>query len=188
MTHGIADLKPGMLIELDGLPHLVIKAQHAKLGRGGAMLRTTLRNLVTQAQFERTFKGDEKFLPANLARRKAQVLFQDEGAFIFMDSENFEQFNLPKATLSENKNFLKEGELVEIFYFKERPLSVNLPIKMKFRVIEAEPNVKGNSATTPTKNARIETGYQLKVPIFIKVGDTIIIDTRDGSYVERAGG
>jgi len=186
-VYSIADLKVGTLIELEGAPHIVVKAQHAKLGRGGAMLRTTLKNLKTQAQFERTFKGDEKFLPAQLERRKAQVLFSDKAGFTsFMDAKSFEQFVLDREKLQDSRFFLKEGETVEILYFNNQPLKVALPIKMNFRVTDAEPNVKGDSATTPMKNATVETGYTLKVPIFIKVGDIITIDTRDGSYVERA--
>jgi elongation factor P len=184
--YGLSDLKVGMLIELDGAPHLVVKAQHAKLGRGGAILRTTLKNLITKSQFDKTFKGDEKFLPADLIRRKAQVLFKQNDAFTFMDLSTFEQFNLDESVLGDNRRFLKEGDSVDILYFNDQPLQVALPIKMNFKVIEAEPNVKGDSATTPSKNIVIETGYQLKAPIFVKVGDTITIDTRDGSYVERA--
>ncbi len=181
----LTDLKPGVVIEWDGTPHLVVKAQHTKLGRGGAMLRTTLKNLISGASFERTFKGEERFPPAILTRRKAQTLFGDNESFTFMDAENFEQFKLSRKLLGDKQNFLKEGATVEILYFEEKPLQVALPIKMNFRVTEAEPNVRGDSATTPTKNAIIETGYRLRVPIFIKAGDIITVDTRDGSYVER---
>lgn len=180
----ITDLKTGVVIELDGAPYEVVRYQHTKLGRGGAILRTTLKNLITGANIERTFRS-EKFNEADISRDKAQFLYKDSDNYTFMDSKSFEQFTLKQITLGKTVDFLNEGLEVELVYFKGQPISVQLPLKMKFKIIQADPAVKGDTVTNPTKNATIETGLTLKVPMFVKEGDMILVDTRNGSYVER---
>ena len=182
----ITDLKTGVVIDIDGTPFEITKYQHAKLGRSGAILRTTLKNLLTGANIERTFKGDAKFIPADIERKKAQFLYQDGTGYIFMDNGSFEQCTISREILHRNADFLSEGIVVEITYFNNQPINIVLPIKMRFKIIDAEPAVKGDTVNNPTKNAEIETGLKLKVPMFVKVEDTILVDTRDGSYIERA--
>ncbi|MFH0912262.1 MAG: elongation factor P [Patescibacteria group bacterium] len=180
----ITDLKTGVIIELEGAPYEVVRYQHTKLGRGGAILRTTLKNLLTGSNIERTFRS-EKFNEADISRSKAQFLYKDGGSFTFMDSKTFDQFDLKQEVLSHNANYLAEGREVELVYFNGNPISIQLPLKMKFKITQADPAVKGDTVTNPSKNATIETGLTLKVPMFVKEGDTILVDTRNGSYIER---
>lgn len=180
----ITDLKTGVVIELEGAPYEVVRYQHTKLGRGGAILRTTLKNLLTGANIERTFRS-EKFNEADMSRSKAQFLYKDGDGYTFMDSKTFDQFDLKQEILGTNTNFLIEGQEAELVYFKGQPISVQLPLKMKFKVVQADPAVKGDTVTNPSKNAILETGMKIRVPMFVKVGDTILVDTRNGSYIER---
>lgn len=181
----IANLKTGVAINIDGVPFEIIKSQHAQLGRGGAILRTTLKNLITGANIEKTFKGDSKIAPADISRSKAQFLYQEGTNYVFMNSSTFEQFNLSQQIIGSNSNFLTEGLIINIKYFNQQPINIELPIKMKFKVTQADPAVRGDSVNTPTKNAIIETGLKLRVPLFVKVNDIILIDTRTGVYIER---
>lgn len=179
-------IKVGTIVELDGQPYQVLFAQFSKLGRGGAILRSKIKNLVTGATIDKTFKGEEKLEQAQLDRSEAQFLYKDDDAFNFMDQESFEQFALDTEQIGKKADFMTEGGNVTILAYNEKPLSIDLPIKMNFKVTEADPNVKGNTASAILKNATIETGATIRVPVFIKPGDQIIIDTRDGKYVERA--
>lgn len=182
----INDLKVGTKIIFEGAPYAVTFSQHSKLGRGGGIQRTKLRNLVTGTIIEKTFAGAEKLEEAELETKKAQYLYQDDNGFYFMDAKTFEQFSLAKNQIGEVARFLKEGGEIDIIYFDGQPININLPIKMTFEVTYTEPGFKGNTASTVTKPATIETGAQIAVPIFIKVGDKVIVDTRSGEYVERA--
>ena len=181
----INDLKIGTKITYNGEPYVVIFAQHSKLGRGGGIMRTKLRNLISGTIIEKTFAGAEKLEEAELETKKAQYLYNDTINYLFMDSTNFEQFSLSKNQLQETANFLKEGGEVDILYFQDKAINVNLPIKMTFEVTYTEPGFRGNTASTVTKPATIETGAQTNVPLFIKTGDKIVLDTRTGQYVER---
>lgn len=148
-------------------------------------MRTKLKNLLTGTIIEKTFAGAEKLEEAELQTKKAQYLYNDSINYHFMDSANFEQFSLSKNQLQDTARFLKEGGEVDILYFQGDPININLPIKMSFEVTYTEPGFKGNTASTVTKPATIETGTQINVPLFIKNGDKIVIDTRTGEYVER---
>ena len=179
------DLKTGVAINLDGTPFEIIKYQHVKMGRGGAMMRTTLRNLLTGNSIEKTFKGDEKFMPADIAFKKAQFLYRQGEKFVFMDSSTFDQFEIDVSTIGFAQKFLKDGQETELITFDDNPINIKLPTKMTFKVTEADPAVKGDTATSPQKNVTIETGHTLRAPMFIKEGDNIVVDTRDGGYIER---
>lgn len=178
-------VKTGAILDLDGSPFEVVKYQHSKQGRGGAILRTTLKNLLTGANVEKTFRGDAKFELADMRRGKVQFLYREGNNFMFMDSSTFDQFAIARDILGGQINFLTEGLDVEVMYFQDQPINISLPLKMRFKVIESEPAVKGDTVTNPSKNAKIETGMEIKVPMFINTGDTIMVDTRDGSYLER---
>ncbi len=182
----MTDLKTGVTITLEGAPYEVVKYQHSKMGRGGAVMRTTLKNLLTGNNIDRTFRDSDKFEAADLKRSKAQYLYRDGDNFVFMDSTTFEQFNIPTSTVGFASNFIIEGQEVELGLFEDQPISVQLPTKMKFKVTYAEPAIKGDTANNPSKNATIETGLELRVPMFINTDEEILVDTRDGSYVERA--
>ena len=181
----INDLKIGSKIIFNGEPYEVRFAQHSKLGRGGGILRAKIKNLRDGSTIEHTFAGAEKIEPAELETKKAQFLYKSGDQFFFMDSETFEQFELSEKQIGDIARFLKDGEPVDIIYFNDEPINIQLPIKIKLKVIYTEPGFKGNTASTVTKPATLETGAQVQVPLFIKENDTIVLDTRTGEYVER---
>ena len=182
----INDLKIGTKIIFLGAPYVVAFSQHSKSGRSGAVLRSKLKNLLDGSTIEHTFAGAEKIEPAELETKKAQFLYGDGENYNFMDSKTFEQFSLFKKQIGESSKFLKDGSEVDLLYFDDKPINIQLPIKISFKVTYTEPGFKGNTASTVTKPATIETGAELGVPLFIKEGDEIIVDTRTGEYVERA--
>ena len=182
----INDLKVGTKINFNGEPYIVIFAQHSKQGRAGGIMRTKIKSLITRAIIEKTFAGAEKLQGAELETKKAQYLYNDSLNYNFMDSATFEQFALSQKQLGDLVRFLKEGDKVDIIYFEDKPININLPIKMNFEVTYTEPGFKGNTASTVTKPATLETGAQVNVPLFIKTGDKIVLDTRTGEYVERS--
>ena len=184
--YSINELKPGIVIELDGSPYLILEAKHLKLGRGGAIVQTRLKNLIKGKLLDKNFRGAEKIKSASVDQRKYQFLYSQKDDYFFMDSENFEQISLSADQLGESRNFLKEGLVYNIFSFQGKPINVELPIKIDFKVIKTEPGVKGDTVSSATKNATIETGFNVKVPLFIKEGDIIKVDTRTGVYLERA--
>ncbi len=182
----INDLKVGTKVTYNNEPYIVTSSEHSKLGRGGGIQRTKLRNLISGTIIEKTFAGAEKLEEAELETKKAQYLYRDADEYYFMDSKTFEQFSLSSNQLGKIANFLKEGGEVDIIYYDSKPINVNLPIKITLEVTYTEPGFKGNTASTVTKPATLETGAQLNVPLFIKTGDKIVLDTRTGEYVERA--
>ncbi len=181
------DLKIGTAVTWKGAPFVVMSAQHVQMGRGGAILRTKLKNLLTGAMLEETFKGGDRLEAAELGRGKASFLYFDGGQYHFMDSNTFDQFSLPAEELGERRHFLKEGGEVELLTFEERPVRVELPIKMQFTVTQTSEATRGNTAQGNVfKEAVIETGATVKVPLFVKQDDRIVVNTETGEYVERA--
>jgi len=179
-------LKVGAIIELDGTPHQVLFAQHSKVGRGGAILRSKLKNLVSGTIIDKTFKGEDKLEQAQLDRSEAQFLYREDDIFHFMDKETYDQFILSREAIGKRADFLVDGTDITILSYNEKPVSIDMPIKIALKVTEADPEVKGATASAVLKNAKVESGANIKVPVFIKPGDKIVIDTRDGKYVERA--
>jgi len=182
---GITDLKTGVAIVHEGAPHIVLKYEHSKQGRGGAVMRTKLKNLVTGATFDITFKGGDKFDEAELHKRPCTYLYKDGSDYTFMDGTTFEQFTLNASELGEKVNFMREGGELQILFFEDKPVSIELPIKMEFEVTHTEPGVRGDTAQGGTKPATIETGAIITVPLFVKIGDMIRVNTVEGTYVER---
>lgn len=182
----ISDLKVGTKIIYNSQPHQVIYTEHSKIGRGGSILRTKIKNLLNDSVIDKTFAGAEKISEAELETKKAQFLYCDDLNYYFMDSSNFEQFSLTKKQLGKSASFLKEGTDVDILYFNGDPINIQLPIKIKLKITYTEPGFKGNTASTVSKPATLETGTQINVPLFIKEGNEIIVETRTGQYVERA--
>ena len=182
----ITDLKPGVAFVYNNDPHQVISSEHSKQGRGGAIMRTKLQNLLTGALFDHTFKGNENFEEAEIERKDAQFLYKEDENYYFMDSDNFEQFFLSSTQLGIKKNYLKDGTKTEILNFQGKPININLPIKINLKVTYTEPGFKGNTQSTTTKPATLETGAETQVPLFIKIDDIITIDTRTGDYIGKA--
>lgn len=183
--YDINDLKIGTVFEYEKEPYVVVESQHTKLGRGGAILRTKIKNIITGATLNKTFKSSDKFNPVNIERKKAQFLYCEGSSFFFMDQHSYEQASLDKSFVGNASNFLLEGEIYQLQYFRGKPINIELPIKMNFLVTEAEKGLKGDTASSATKPVKLETGLKVNVPLFIKKGDKIRVDTRDGSYVER---
>jgi elongation factor P len=182
----LSDIKTGKTITLNGEPYLVIFHQHSKTGRAGAVLRTKIRNLKTGAVMEKTFQGADRIEEAEITKSKAQFLYREGDNFFFMDNANFEQFSLPKSVLGNLTSYLIEGTGVTILNFNGDPINIELPVKMDFRVTEAPPAIRGNTADGGTKQVTLETGIKVSTPLFVKVGDVLRINTETGTYVERA--
>jgi elongation factor P len=181
----ITDLKNGTKFIFSGDPYVVLNYSQSKMGRGGSVVKVKIKNLKTGATLSKTFQGTEKFEPADLVRKNATYLYTDDADTYFMDATTFDQFSLPLSQIGEEKKFLVENTPVDIIYFKDAPINIDLPIKMNFKVTSAPPAVKGNSAGAITKKIVLSTGAEIDAPIFIKEDDTIVVDTRTGTYVER---
>lgn len=184
----ISDLKTGRCIVHKGEPHEIIRAEHSIRGRGGAVLKTKLKNLKTGGILDETFQGNDTAKEAELETVKATYLYKDEGKFVFMDEVSYEQFELNENQIGDHKNYIIEQAPVKLLKFEGQPIKLELPIKMDFRVIEAPPGIKGNTAAQGggNKEVTIETGMKVSTPLFIKEGDIIRVNTEDGSYIERA--
>jgi elongation factor P len=184
--YSINDLKTGMTIRFRGHPAIVLYSEHSKSGRGGGIMRTKLKNLDDGSTIEHTFKGSDKIEELDLSRKKAQYLYRAGGEFHFMDPTTYDQFGLNGSVIGGSARFMLENQEVVILYADDKPINLELPIKMTFEVTEADPGAKGNTVSTATKNAKIETGIDVQVPLFIESGDKIVLDTRTGKYVERS--
>ena len=182
----ITSLKTGTKITYENDPYVVLSYYHSKQGRGGAVVKTKLKNLRTGGVIDKTFQGADKVDEAELSKQKATYLYSDDANAYFMDGTTFEQFEIGLDKVGDSKKFLVENSGIDILYFQKEPLNIELPIKMTFVVTSSPPSVKGNSAGSVNKKVTIETGASLDAPLFIKEGDKIVVDTRDGSYVERA--
>ena len=183
---GITDLKPGTFFIFEGQPHVMVSAEHSKLGRGGSILRSRIRNLKTGAIFDRTLKGNEQFDEADVTRQPMQFLYADAANATFMDMTSYEQVEIPAKVVADQTKFLKEGMDVQVVRWGDEALTVEVPIKVEYRITYTEPGYKGNTQSGTLKPATTETGAEVMVPLFINQGDTIVIDTRTGSYIERA--
>ena len=179
----ITDLKKGVLIELDGDPFKVLEYNQKQMGRGGSIVNTKLKNLISGARIDRTFKGNEKIESADVTNSNVQFLYND-GQLHFMDSTDFSQFALDPDAVT-GAELMKEGQECQAKFFDGSPISVELPIKLELKVVSAPEVVRGDTQSTVQKDVELETGATIKAPIFIKTGDAIVVDTRDGSYVER---
>jgi len=180
------EIKTGKVIKLNAEPYIIIKTDHHKMGRGGAVLKIKCRNLINGNVLERTYQGSEKAEEAETQTKKANFMYKDKDEAYFMDNNNYEQFNLHLDEIGEAAKFLKDGTDVDVLYFENKPVSISLPVKMDFKVVSAPPGVKGNSAGNVSKQVELETGAVLNVPMFINEGDIIRVNTDTGEYVERA--
>jgi elongation factor P len=180
------DLRPGVTIEIDGKVWQVVEFQHVKPGKGAAFVRAKIKNLETGAVVERTWNAGEKVQEGHVDRRQMQYLYESEGAYCFMDNETYEQLELQKETLGTAINFLKEEMNVTMMMFQNRVIGIDLPAAVELKVVETDPGVRGDTATGGSKPATLETGYVVKVPLFINEGEVLQIDTRTGDYIGRA--
>jgi elongation factor P len=179
------DLRKGLKIEIDGAPYVVVQFQFTKPGKGKAYYKCKLKNMVSGAQFDRTFRSSDKFNEANLEEHEMEYLYSDGEQYCFMNTSNYEQEFLDKDQVGEAVDFLKENTVCNVLFFEEKPIGISLPIFVNLKVVKSDPWVKGDTASGDTKPATLETGYAIQVPPFVEEGELVRIDTRTGEYVER---
>ena len=179
-----SDIRKGLRFEVDGDPFVVVEFQFVKPGKGTAFTRTKIRNMITGAVIDRTYKSGEKLKPADTEDREMQYLYND-GDFHFMDNNNYEQVSLDSNAVGDAANYLTENMLIEVGFFKGRSIGISLPNFVVLEVTETAPGEKGNTVTGASKPAVVSTGYSVNVPLFVNEGDQLRIDTRTGEYAER---
>ena len=180
------EFRNGVTIEVDNSLYVITDFQHVKPGKGAAFVRTTLKNLETGSVVERTFRPTEKMPRAHIERKDLQYLYNDGNLYYFMDTESYEQMELNAKDIGDSLKFVKENEMVKILSHNGRVFGIEPPIFVELEIAVTEPGHRGDTATGVTKPATVETGAQVKVPLFVNIGDIIKIDTRTGEYLGRA--
>lgn len=180
------DFRTGVTIEVDGDIWQVVEFQHVKPGKGAAFVRSKLKNMRNGAVQEKTFRAGEKVGKALIETKEMQYLYNSGDEYAFMDTETYEQINIPASRLEHERKFLLENMNVYIVSYKTEIIGIQLPTTVILEVVETEPGIKGDTATGASKNATVETGLVVQVPLFVNQGDKLIIDTRKGDYVSRA--
>ncbi len=180
------DFRNGVTFEMDGNVVSIIEFQHVKPGKGAAFVRTKIRNVITGAVVEKTFSPTDKFPTAYIERKDMQYLYNDGDLYYFMDMENFEQLPISPDVLGDSFKFVKENMICKVLSYKGKVFGIEPPNFVELEVTQTEPGVKGDTATNVTKPAILETGAEIKVPLFINEGEMIRVDTRTGEYMERA--
>ena len=180
-----SDLRKGLKIEIDGEPYVVIRFDFSKPGKGQALYRTKMRNMVTGNAFERTYRSNDKFKKAPLEERSMQFLYSQGEEYNFMDTKTYDQIVIMKDQIGDQVNFLVDNMEVDVLMFNDNPIGVTLPNFVQLEVTRADPWAKGDTSGTDTKPVTVETGYELQVPPFINEDDKIQIDTRSGEYMTR---
>ena len=183
--YNASDLRKGLKIEIDNEPWVIIDFQFSKPGKGQALYRCKLKNMITGAIVDRTYRSVDTFESANLEERKMQYLYNQDDHFFFMDLENYDQTSLNEDQVGEAKNYLIDNLEVDMLLFDDRPIGITLPKFVDLLVIKADPWAKGDSVSGDSKPVTLETGYTLRVPPFIEEGTKITVDTRTGQYVTR---
>lgn len=182
----VNDFKTGLSIEVDGDIFSVTDFQHVKPGKGAAFVRSKLKNLRNGNVVEKTFRAGETVARAMIENRQVQYLYNSGNEYTFMDNETYDQFELNRKQLEWELNFLKENMNVNIASYQGEIIGITIPNSVELTVVETEPGIKGNTATGATKNAKLDTGLNVQVPLFINEGDVLLIDTREGKYMSRA--
>lgn len=184
--YSASDLRKGLKVQIDGDPYIITEFEFSKPGKGQALYRTKMRNMISGNQFTQTYRSNDKFEKPDLEERTMQYLYSQDDEFHFMDTTSYEQIFLTKEQLGDNAQFLKDNLEVQVLFFDgDRPIDITLPTFVDLEVTRADPWVKGDTSGTDTKPVTVETGFQLQVPPFINEGDKIQIDTRSGEYITR---
>ena len=183
--YSASDLRKGLKVQIEGSPYIVTEFEFSKPGKGQALYRCKMRNMISGNQLVKTYRSNDKFEKAELDERKMQFLYNQGEEFHFMDTDNFEQLSLSREQMGENVNFLLENMEVVVLFFSGRPIDISIPIFVNLLVTRADPWAKGDTSGNDTKPVTVETGYVLQVPPFVEEGDKIQIDTRTGEYVTR---
>ncbi len=180
-----ADFKNGLTIEYDGQVFQILYFQHVKPGKGGAFVRTTLKNLLTGATVDKTFRAGEKMEQARVERRQMEFLYSTGDEYVFMDTRDYDQVTLMENIVGEARQFLKENTPVSVTEYKGQVISVELPPSLELKIVETDPGLRGDTASGGSKPAKLETGAIVQVPLFVSEGEVIRVDTRTGQYLER---
>ncbi|MFA5785515.1 MAG: elongation factor P [Actinomycetota bacterium] len=179
------DLKNGMTLDIDGTLFNVVEFQHVKPGKGGAFVRTKLKNVRTGAVLDRTFRGDEPVKVAMMEKREMQYLYGEHGDFVFMDTQTYDQVTVPGSVMGGASKWLKSGTMAIVVSHEGTPITAELPAAVELEITQTEPGVKGDRVSGATKAATLETGAVVQVPLFVETGDRIKVDTRSGEYLTR---
>ncbi|MHC1743829.1 MAG: elongation factor P [Syntrophobacteraceae bacterium] len=182
------DLRKGLKLEIDGDPYIIVDFEFSKPGKGQALYRCRLRNMISGSQFDRTYRSGDKFISADLEEQTMQYLYNQGDSYHFMNTTNYEQFELGADQVGDAKNFLTENLIISMLLFQGKPIGITLPNFVELRVVQSDPGIKGDTAAGATKPAIMETGYSVQVPLFIEEGELLKLDTRNGAYVERVKG
>ncbi len=185
MALSITDLKKGTLFQLEGVPYRVVEYNQKVMGRGGSIVNVRIKSLLDGKVLEKTYKGNEQLDTADVTTQNVQYLYNDGTTFYFMNGDTFEQFEVPADLVGDSVGYMKEGDLLQLQFFNDRPINIELPKNVPLKVTYAEDVVKGDTANAVTKDAQLETGITIRVPAFVKTGDVISVDTSSGTYRER---
>lgn len=185
MLVSTSEFRKGLRILLEEEPFIIVDFQHVKPGKGGAFVRTRIKSLITGNVLDRTFRSGDKVDVPELEERKMQYLYREGEQYYFMDAENYEQLFINSENLGNVKNYLKEGIIITVLFYKGKTIGVDMQNFVDLMIVKTEPGVKGDTAQNTTKPAELETGYVIQVPLFVEEGDAVKIDTRTGEYIER---
>ncbi len=180
-----SDFKKGLFIEIEKIPYMIVECQHVKPGKGNAFIRSRIKNLTNGNVIDKTFKSGERVDEPNLDHKQTQFLYKDADGYQFMDMESFEQLTLNEDLIGDRKFYLTDNLQVEILYFNNKPIALEVPNFVQLKVVYTEPGIKGDTASGGGKPAQMSTGLTVTVPFHIKQDELLKIDTRDGSYVEK---
>ena len=187
MAVDTSQFRNGLKVEIAGEPYVMTYFQHVKPGKGGAFVRTKIKNLRTGRVLEKTFRSGEKVDEAEVEDKRMQYLYQDGEQLIFMDQESYDQIPFTSEQIGDARRYLKENLEVDVMFWRGKPINIELPAFIEAAVSQCDPGVKGDTASGATKPATLETGAVIQVPLFIKEGETVRVDTRTNAYVERVG-
>lgn len=182
---GITDCKKGAKIKYNNEPYLIVWNQFSKSARQGGVMKTKMKNILTGKVMEKTFQGSDKIDEADLAYKNAQFLYANGNDYSFMDMESYETIVLQKNSLGDITNFLTDGMDCSLLLFEGKPVNVQVPAKMEFTIAQTDPGVQGDRSSAGTKPATLDTGYVIRVPLFVDTGDKVVVNTDLGEYVER---
>jgi elongation factor P len=183
--YSTAEFRKGLKIELDGAPYMIVEFQHVKPGKGGAFVRTKLKNLLTGRVLDQTFRSGERVKKPDLMEKEMQYLYKDGDSYCLMDNETYEQIMLTGEQMGDAVLYLTENMNLQVLFFNQQPVAVEVPNFVELTVAQTDPGLRGDTASGGTKPATLESGAVIQVPLFINEGDRLKVDTRTGTYIER---
>ncbi len=184
-SYNTSEFRKGLKVQIEGDPYLMIECNFVKPGKGNALYKCKLRNLIRNTVLDRTYKGGDTLEAADVTEIEAQYLYRQLENFVFMDNQSYEQYEIPSDVVDEGWKFIKEGMPCKVMLFNNKPIGLEPPPHVTLKIEYAEPAVRGNTATNLTKPVKLETGAEISVPAFVEQGDMIKVDTRTGEYLER---